>query len=122
MSNVTIDTQNRAPDAGYVRSDGEVAFQKNYEAREASRAGSAAQISYRIESIPSRIDASYIESRNPKGAFVVVRQVGDGKEERSVPMYRQSEASAAVRENMWRDEMAAKRLGVKIHVTLSTKR
>ena len=114
----TSDSQSRAPDAGYLRSDGELAFQKEYETREASRAGSATQITYRIDLVPSRIDASYIEARNPKGAFVVVRQLGDGKEQRSAPVYRRSEAISAVQEGMWRDKMAAERLGITIHVML----
>jgi hypothetical protein len=114
--NMTIDSQSRAPDAGYLRSDEEVAYQRAYEARETSRGMNITKITYRIDRIQSRSDVSYIEARNPHGAFVVVRQVGDGKEERTAPMYRQSEAVTAVREGMWRDKMAAERLGIAIYV------
>lgn len=122
MTQATVDSLVHAPDASYSRSDGEIAFQKAYEAREATRARSVVQITYRIDHIPSRIDASYIAARNAKeGAWIVVRQVGDGKEEKTAPMYRPSEAVTAVREAMWRDKKAAERLGIDIYLVAAAR-
>lgn len=117
MSNTTIDSHSRAPDAGYLRTDAEVAHQKAYEAREASRHKSTVQIAYRIDKSKAQAHAG----GRVGDAFCVVRQVGDGKEETSAIVYRQYEAISMLREAIWRDEMAAKRLGVGIHVTTTTR-
>lgn len=114
MSNMTrtIDNHSRAPDAGYVRSDAELAHQRAYEAKESSRTDNTIQITYRIEKSQQQQRAG----GKVGDAFCVVRKVGDKKEETSATVYRHVEAINMLKEGAWRDKMAAKRLGLDIHV------
>jgi hypothetical protein len=110
----TIDNHARVPDAGYIRTDAEVAHQANYEARERKRGRreSAMKITYGIVEMPAR---DQVIKRTC--TYVVVRTC-NGAEERSAPFYRQQEAATHIKEAWERDRVAAKRLGVDIHVTV----
>lgn len=95
----------------YVRSEAEIAHQRAYEVRESARQTSAVQITYRIHEVPS------VQERAGSRfgiAWYVTRQVGDGKEEKSVFFFRRIEVTDHLRESMWRDKLAAERLGISI--------
>ncbi len=101
-------------DTSYVRTDEELAQQQAYETREASLHGSAAQIHYRI-----------IEGKPPGNVIVrkigwrVGRQIGREKEVVSQWFFRRVEATDYLKDQMWKDNAAAKRLGVSVHLTAS---
>ena len=124
MQKTTIDNHARAPDAGYQRTDAELAHQRRYEQAETNRhVRISLEITYRVVPTTTRQDKSYIEARAQKtGAWVVVRQIAGGREETSALYYRHSEALASMREGVWRDKMAAKRLGVDLQVVVGTLR
>jgi hypothetical protein len=115
MSNakMTIDDHSRAPDSGYQRTDEELAAQRDYEAREASRGKSAVQIYYRV-----------IEGRPPdkvitrKVGWRAGRKIGEEKEALSQWFYRRVEVNDWVADQVKMDKNAAKRLGVHVHMTV----
>jgi hypothetical protein len=117
IQRTTIDGLGRVPDAGYQRTDAELAHQKQYEAREASRSTSVVQIHYRIDEI---LSARYAGGKQER-AFVICRAIGDEKEARSMTYWRKVEVKEALREAMKRDKQAAERLGVGVHVTTVTR-
>jgi hypothetical protein len=99
--------------ADYVRTDAELASQRAYEAREASRHLSIAQIVYRI-----------VESKPPPDIITrttswrVVRKVNESAETWSRWFYRRVEAVDHLQEQMTCDRSAAARLGVNVHLTV----
>jgi len=101
------------PDVGYTRTEEELAAQKNYEVREASRHRSTVQIHYRI-----------IEGKPPgnviprKVGWRVGRRVGEEKESISQWFYRRVEANDNVAVHVKNDRNAARRLGVHVHLTV----
>ena len=115
-----IDNQARAPDVGYQRTDAELAHQKRYEQCETNRhVRISLEIFYRVDAVQARQDRGAIEARNQKsGAWVVVRSVTGGPEEKSPQFYRHSQALTSMREGVWRDKTAAKRLGVDLRVVV----
>lgn len=110
----TIDGLARANEP-YVRTDAELAYQKQYEAKEASKHLSAARVYYRVvESAPP----PDIISR--KTAFRVARKIDEkGKEEMSRWIFVRKEVADYLREQTRKDEDAAKRLGLQVHVTVT---
>jgi hypothetical protein len=91
----------------YTRTDSELAHQRAYEAREASRRQTLT-IRYRLlEETPPH---DPLVAR--KVAWRVVRKAGSGREELSQWFYRRTEAIDYVKEQIRRDNNAAKRLGV----------
>jgi hypothetical protein len=104
----------------YVRTNAEEAHQRLYEAREASRTSATVQIVYMLRETASPRDGSAIAARH-KVEYRVVRVCGDAAEEVSAPAYRKEEAVTKMREGMWRDRMAAKRLGIGVHIVSTTR-
>jgi hypothetical protein len=106
----------------YVRTDTEIAHQRAYEAKETERHKSTVQIAYRIEEISTATMAkgSFVSSKNPRCWFLV-RQVSEGREERSAPFYRRVDVVASLRENIDRDRVAGTRLGVGIYTQIDRK-
>ena len=95
----------------YVRTDEELEHQHAYEAREAANHGSVT-IRYRT-----------VEGKPPPDPVVnkvgwrVVRQLGQVTERTSQWFFRRCEAADYADEQLQKDSIAAKRLGVHIHLT-----
>jgi hypothetical protein len=92
-------------DEPYVRTDEEVEHQRDYENREASRHNSVAQVHYRV-----------IEGKG--GMWRVGRQVSEGAEQMSAWFPRNVGANEYVKEQLQKDNDAARRLGVNVHLTV----
>ena len=97
----------------YVRTDAELAHQHAYEAREALlHGGSLALIHYRvIEGVPEG------DVITRKVGWRVGRKVGESKEVVTDWFYRRVEATDYIKQEMWRDNSAAQRLGMNARVT-----
>ena len=101
----------------YVRTDAELAHQRNYEAREQARHSSVVQIVYAIDEVDPP-PSSLAGERHKGKCWIASRHIGEEKTgECSPSLYRRVEADDWVRSAVRRDRLAAKRLGVVLHVT-----
>jgi hypothetical protein len=96
----------------YVRTDEEIAHQRDYEAREAAN-HSSTTIHYQIvEGIPPP------DPVVRKVGWRVVRHVGKVTERTSQWFFRRVEAVGYAEEQLRNDSMAARRLGIHVHLTM----
>jgi hypothetical protein len=98
----------------YVRTDAELAHQREYEAREAKRHG-VILVTYKLDEFRPDGTVSALASRSSR-AWVIHRHVNDQAPTKSRDFYRRSEALEYLHEEEKKDGQAAKRLGTAVHV------